>query len=985
MLKWNFIQNVRICTYIIFSMNKKIYFFCILQVCLILLSNASFAQLVESGVPASFKKTGYTIPLFEMPSFNQAALEEEDRLNNAIHHGAMRFAKAFDVNIDVIKQAKMYTLADSSRMWLLAIKSSGAYSLNITFSSFNIPDSSRLFVYSKDRSSVFGAITSVNNNPNRILAVTPVAGDEIVVEYWQPKEVSFQPALLISRVGHDYKGILGNKKKNLKNAGSCEVDINCNNGLAWQIDKRSVCRLLINNIELCTGTLLNNTSNDGTSYILTANHCVDQELKAQNTVFLFNYEAEKCGGKDLSLNQTMSGAKLVATAPNNHIDFALLKINNTIPKSYKPFLAGWNRENVSSVGGVGIHHPQGDLKKISVAQGQVVSDSYGDGYDNETHWRVATWAVGATEGGSSGSPFFNLNHQVIGDLTGGESSCDRAVNDYYSKIASAWANYSPSNQRLKPWLDPIGTGETAISGCDPYEPRSDFDLGIKSIESPEVELCSTDKFQPTIMVKNFGYKDISRFTAKYSVDGESFVNLAWTGYLLSGSGAQIVFPQIQLPVGSHKFVFIIEYPNGLSDLVAENDTMYRTVTIKNGESVSLSILTDGAAKDTWWTLSDQSHTVINRGDSFSDYTKSTSLLCLNPGCYTFTMNDRSSNGLCCNDGTGYYSLYDNITYTTLGAASSFAAMDEVDFCIKSAPFDYDLELYSITKTQKEYCLTNKFKPSVVFKNKGVYPLTEAKIVCEVDGKKVYEKKWKGQLLQYAKDTLGFDYVKLADGIHKVLFTILRTDGMSEQNTSNDTLSTYVSIVSKPITHLEMYTDKKGAEISWEILDKNKNVVYSGGPYISDSIYLVKQDFCLEPQECYTYTVYDSGLDGICCDSGYGRIFFYGDTRKDTILYANKFNYTVSNASCTETVSAHNLSTYNFKIFPNPAKGTVTFETDKVGIYEVWISTLAGQQVGHHFFNSNISSYDCSGLASGIYIVRFVGDGETGTIKLVVSH
>ena len=668
-----------------------------------LFTHSSFAQLIKPGLPASFRKSNYEIPVFEMPAFDQAAMEQEDQLNQISHYVPTRFAKVFEVDIDLFRDGKKYLLPDGSKMWLLSIKSKGAYSINFTFTKFYIPDSAKIFIYNKDRSSVFGAITAENNNQNRLLAVTPVAGDEIVIEYWQPKNVDIPANLVIKRVGHDYKGIVNpSNNRRLKSAQQCEVDINCPEGADWQLEKRAVCRLLISNTEYCTGVLVNNTSFDGTPYVMTANHCIDQEIKAENTIFLFNYEAPTCGGtwNNNLVQQTMSGAKLIATSPNARVDFALMKINNTIPQSYKPYLVGWNNENLPALGAVGIHHPAGDIKKISITKSQLITDSYGQGYDNNSHWHVPLWSTGATEGGSSGSPLFNLDHQVVGTLTGGESSCSNTINDYYSKIATAWANFTPKDEQLKVWLDPINTGAASLSGYDPYIPRVQFDLRIKNIDSPSDELCTSDQLLPSLNLLNNGRTEITSFAVKYSIDGGAFTSKGWNGTLASGSVVRVIFPQIQLLAGKHKIQFALENPNGTPDPYPSNDTISKSFVVRNGESLDLTVQTDGYGAQNSWSLKDESNSVVYNSSELESNAKQNTHICLTKGCYTFTMNDKGGDGMCCKAGTGYYSLYDNITYTTLAAGARFTKMSEVDFCIQTRPLDYDLELYSLLSPER---------------------------------------------------------------------------------------------------------------------------------------------------------------------------------------------------------------------------------------------------------------------------------------------
>ena len=424
------------------------------------------AQLSEPSNPGSFRNDITDLPTFvDLPHVYVSRLIEEDQNNNG--YKSLRYAEVILTKIDIINSGTLNILPDGTKILRIGIRSAGAYSLSVVFNDYNIPEGAAVFLYNIHKSDVLGAFTSKNNDHGKILPTAPVPGDEIIIEYNEPVNSAFIGNLVVSQVCHDYKGIFSYLAKdgNFGHSGSCNIDINCNQGIDWQKEKHSVCRMITGGI-LCTGTLLNNTSWDAKPYFLTAHHCISTQTAASNMVLFFNYESPTCHGTDGLTNQTVAGATLKATTPN--LDFCLLELSETPPASYNPYYAGWSISEIQAKRSVCIHHPQGDVKKISKDDDPPVTGNYGAGFDHNSHWLITSWELATTEGGSSGSPIFDEQHRVTGDLTGGEATCSNSVNDYFAKLYMSWNDYSNNNQQLKFWLDPDNTGETAINGFDPF-------------------------------------------------------------------------------------------------------------------------------------------------------------------------------------------------------------------------------------------------------------------------------------------------------------------------------------------------------------------------------------------------------------------------------------------------------------------------------------------------------------------------------------
>lgn len=427
-----------------------------------------YSQLSVSGVPYSVThhlpspNTYELLPLFENA---KAALMEEQRDSRLKR---LKFAHAFEVALNPENSGQWISLDGGEKLWRLGIVSKGAYSLSLIFGTFNLEARVKIYVYHPNKERILGAYSNLNNNAAGIVAVEPLQGDSLIVEMNVPSFVKDYGRLQISKVGHGFVNIFGGMEtfSTMQLSGACNVDINCESGSKWQREKYAVCKLFVYAEDLCTGTLINNTSKDGIPYILTANHCINSEDAAHNTVFSFSQERWKCGLQGGPRPISLSGAMMRATTPQ--LDFSLVQLYTYPPFSAHPYYAGWDRSNTPPLSSAIIHHPGGDFKKISIDNDPAVSATFEEDYNPNTHWMVNRWDVGTTEGGSSGGPMFNQNHLVVGDLTGGDATCASPVKDYFAKLSNSWADYTAWNRQLKHWLDPMNTDSVRIMGMDPF-------------------------------------------------------------------------------------------------------------------------------------------------------------------------------------------------------------------------------------------------------------------------------------------------------------------------------------------------------------------------------------------------------------------------------------------------------------------------------------------------------------------------------------
>lgn len=424
----------------------------------------SFSQISQGGFPRSFQKKIPFVdaPTVQMDPVDVAVLRAEDaeRLKLGKEFDR-RFGYTFDAALNLDNSGIWTLLPNGDRVWRLAIESKGALSINLTFSKFKLAPGADLFIVGNGNMDVIGALTAFNNQADELLGTTLVRGERSYLEYFEPASVARQTKLEIGKITHGYKDVFA--ITGFGESGSCNRNVNCVEGGLWQNEKRAAARI-INNGDHCSGALINNTLENGKPYFLTANHCYENSISTW--VFAFNWEAVGCPNPSSSppMPQTVAGSSLVARTAKS--DFCLLLLNTIPPPSYKPYYAGWNNVNKAPRQSVIIHHPSGDIKKITFDNDSSTSTGY-IGANDSSHWNTSNYESGTTEGGSSGSPQFDQDHYIVGQLHGGQASCSNNTYDRYGKVSMSWNEGTTPATRLRDWLDPLNSGITHLSGFDP--------------------------------------------------------------------------------------------------------------------------------------------------------------------------------------------------------------------------------------------------------------------------------------------------------------------------------------------------------------------------------------------------------------------------------------------------------------------------------------------------------------------------------------
>ena len=657
---------------------------------LVCISVPAISQIQTGELPSSFYESEEKSSNLNYSTFildpELAALKTEDSITDEHKDIAWRFGTAMPVNY-TLDNSGIWTHNDDNRtsVWRFRIAFKNAVTINLNFNTFNLSTNAKLFAYNSDYSDILGAITAANNKEDGQFSIRPIKGNSITLELVVPQNELEINQIAIEHVVYGYRSLHGKVQKVFQSSGNCNINVNCPEGDNWQDVKRSVALVTTaTNTRFCTATLINNVRQDSTPYILGAAHC---GLRG-NSIFIFGYESASCNpNTDGILTNSISGSGRKAITVNFGSDFELRELSSIPPSNYNVYYSGWNNENVASGKSVCIHHPTGDVKKISVDVD--IPTSSGFYSSGVTHWQVGNWEQGTTEGGSSGAPLFDANQRIIGQLHGGDASCGNRAQDYFGKFSRSWNFSADTSRQLKRWLDPDNTGALVLDGMDSNPAAFNVDLNLLDIKGlPEFE-C-TQNVQASFKVKNLGNFSIDSFYVDYQINGGSVQSLLYDSQLTrqgiaSFNGVSLV------PQNGRNVLFVTIRAVGPVDqnLGNNRDSAIFTVNTSNADQIYVTLKTDDYGSETSWLLKDENNSTalysspnypdINGGNTYFDS------LCIYSGCFRLSIFDSQGDGF--NDpsgnfGNGYLLIMKNQNDTLFFEDNFRNSLSTDTFCVE---------------------------------------------------------------------------------------------------------------------------------------------------------------------------------------------------------------------------------------------------------------------------------------------------------------
>jgi hypothetical protein len=378
---------------------------------------------------------------------------------------------------DTAAAGPTWTPAEGGMAARWRVRSAGAESLRVALYAADWPAEAEVRFAGNADAVVYGPYSGAQARTAGAVFWSPVLeGDIATVEVFVPRD-SKLPEPWISRVSHLFVSFAAPRADIVaKVAEPCQVNIVCRAATEPALDEagRAVARIAFTTAgggsAFCTGTLLNSASGGLTPYFATAGHCISAPSEAASVTTRWFYETASCSGTALNTADTQVAGGATLLYANTTEDFTLVRLNGTPPGG--AVFSGWDSARLDPGSpATGIHHPTGDVKKVSLGTTAGVGKSVvADGNGFRIQWTGTS--TGFTEPGSSGSGIFSGNasagYRFRGTLQGGPIvTCSAPVSQLYDYYSRFDLNFPFIAQYLSPAAAPaLGANALANPGFE---------------------------------------------------------------------------------------------------------------------------------------------------------------------------------------------------------------------------------------------------------------------------------------------------------------------------------------------------------------------------------------------------------------------------------------------------------------------------------------------------------------------------------------
>ena len=263
-------------------------------------------------------------------------------------------------------------------------------------------------------------------------------------------------------------------------------------------------------------------------------------------------------------------------------------------------------------------------------------------------------------------------------------------------------------------------------------------------------------------------------------------------------------------------------------------------------------------------------------------------------------------------------------------------------------------------------------PNVTIQNFGENDLLEVEITYSVNGGASQNYTWTGRLLSLQSETIELPSISYSTEEINTINISLSDD---DDNTDNE-IAYEFNIANQFTNTINMIlnTDNAGSQCTWDIMNSNDEIIYSGGPYANNESVIEAFELA---ENCYRFRIFDAA------GNGGGSIVLYDS--ENEVIYNTPGNYGEGEEVFFRTIGSLSVNDNNLQnviIYPNPTNTILNIENAENSTIEVY--DLLGRVV---LFENNISTnnqLNVSNLPIGTYLIKIKNNNKVITDKFIVN-
>lgn len=307
-----------------------------------------------------------------------------------------------------------------------------------------------------------------------------------------------------------------------------------------------------------------------------------------------------------------------------------------------------------------------------------------------------------------------------------------------------------------------------------------------------------------------------------------------------------------------------------------------------------------------------------------------------------------------------------------------------DVAIPLFPNDAEIKFESVCSLDN-LCSGSTIK--IILTNRGTSALTSAVIPYTINGT-AYSYNWTGNIALDKYEIVSLPVPTTATN-GALTINLTSVNGVADQRVSNNALTGTFdnpAVATNTATNFvfNLQLDYWGSEVNWNLKNSAGTTVYSSAAYSdvpnpttsTPLPALITQNWQLNTNDCYTFTINDLYGDGIYDNGGYYNIKTTGGA---DVIVGSSYSKKQTRALSLGVLGTNEMVKETFAIYPNPT-------TDVLNITKVSnkakfeIHNAVGQIVKAGEINNN--QVRVSELVKGAYIITVIDKGVSENVKFI---